>query len=1385
MKAALYGMILLLILGFMLSLYLLPSSEDYALMMLKGKKYSAAQSYYITKYAEGNRSADVTIPLETIDIAVGNNDRAIRLMEGYVVQHPSDVHARLLLGELYLDALRRKDYLRNLEEIKRLDPSYAVLDELHGWYEALGERDKDEQVLEEMIRKEGVRPDDYLDLARSLAAQQKMKQALTVMEQKNRRFPLSLDIDSVTFEMYLMNELEREQGNKHYDAEMIALGLAYIDRAKNDDKINDLVTFLHDMKRSNLVLPLIPAIERRGKISDALNQTIISLLWDMGEKERAFEKLMYLYRAQTLTPQLADLLANAALERGFVPLLKELMSRYNPALFSEGTLLWVASFSQDHHEPDLSLLLEKKLGEHYFKIHPAIHVALELAQNLPQAEKQLEELVRHKQYSSGQALVLMQMAFNAGYKKLSFNIAESLELDRMNAEELVSWALIYIDQDKENRALERLKQQLHGSAAAKGEYAEALLDTALGKADLVSQWFEKHEELTKDFLISLYFAAQTAKSFSFAVHIGERLERCFPGKESSSLYAQALVEAGYCEKALKMLRKLRTPQGFGQDNRNYLLALIACQEDHKKELKEYTGALLTRELSAAQARDIAYLLLEKVHDFDSAATLFWRLVHDSAAQIDDVEALLALTGPRPAEDILCTVRQLAKNSAEKDKLKWIKALQGVADYRAAYQIFLGMPTTAWGKSDFWLWIELLGQLKEKERLKCALSFSFLYLSEEEEFLKIFNKAVELELLGLQKEILHTLISKNPFKSLYWKKLALMEYALGNFTSALDCFNHYFACLDCDDDYVCFFDYGEILLARNDPCAAEEYYTIAMELIERLPLANSEARICLAAIYDRLKIRWASAAELAALYEKDLDPSVRAEWANELIAMGRLAQARHILYDFCETGFMTEQLLSIKWEKEVTAEFCISNQQIIISTSLPLSDSDFSKAIEKVPPGIKNIESALHTFLIQTENKADFFVSVEKDLNQNCTFLRVKMHMYPKPFEASLPIEIAKVNLALRDCDYSLAACLLEQLVIRHPENSEVLSLVSALEASCGKWQAGLNWLYRAHMQRPCGEGIWTAFRDLYFQGSPFISLRREAEITQNNSVNQYLELRSAWIMNRNPERFIYIEGSIERVESHMAVGAVVDENGLPIGFKGNRYRGFVRGRKLDVFGTESQYTVYMGEGVAGVGARWHSRFDQGNYFIYVDWNRPYWEINECLVHQGFISCGGTGAQYFYNARLDGALDVSLHQYGDNVARYATSTICVSGNTNWHLTLKEPFISLNYILDAEYVFAIEERVNPLGDLYQPVPLSSRENHTLRLEMHTTWRKWWTFGLFFGETFNRLGTHNPTAGISCHYFYPCGLEIDLSAERYPSTTVGGSQVNDLKGVVKWRF
>jgi hypothetical protein len=71
------------------------------------------------------------------------------------------------------------------------------------------------------------------------------------------------------------------------------------------------------------------------------------------------------------------------------------------------------------------------------------------------------------------------------------------------------------------------------------------------------------------------------------------------------------------------------------------------------------------------------------------------------------------------------------------------------------------------------------------------------------------------------------------------------------------------------------------------------------------------------------------------------------------------------------------------------------------------------------------------------------------------------------------------------------------------------------------------------------------------------------------------------------------------------------------------------------------------------------------------------------------------------------------------------------------------------------------------------------------IRTVWHIWWALGGFFGETFNRLGTHNFTAGINFHYYYPCGLEVDFSLERYPSTTVAGEQVDDLKGGIKWRF
>jgi hypothetical protein len=1723
-------------------------------MLLKGKKYSEAASYYQTEYLQGNRSTAIMVPLKTLEVASGDNDKAIRIMEQYVRQHPNDVHALELLGNLYLNSKMRPQYLANLEKIKRLSPNPKILEELLGWYHVLGEKKKEEALLWEILESGYASPTTYMMLAYLLASRQEYKAAYELLQDRNQRFPKAFDFETVNFQVTLLNEQAKaSKDRKRYDEQIINLARHFILTATNEDDVVELIASLKNQKRDDLAYSLIPFFKHFASKNPQLETDMILLEASQGDKTKAYDQLLRAYSAHPLNAQLAELMTSMAIDKQYFLILDDLLTHISPIILSESTLLWIALTAEENKNFSLLDKLEHKLGPNYFYTHPIVQAGFLLARKDPKGEAMLEkllgahavppsqalllmrlaanygdkglvlkmgaslfnfkqmstedfiywaliytdlhlskegikvllqhqneienfkiepalallntasgnleavnkwfvqqqklpksflndlysvaeavkaypfaldvafrlyhvypspdseltyatallnmkacdialvhfkrllqsryamrqvaigylgalieckgkedeethaflnyllglnltdnqlrdigylilekvhdleraerifaklssrrpinssdfatylhikqesgykdqayeqllqyysvhcldatlvdllarmalerhsyliladlldhfppsmfsasffillaheahenkenwligkalsrlskdyflayptvqaafmivqkkprglqvlqELVRNRAIPSDERLILTQMAATAGYSGLASEMGRRLfEFEKMSAEELQGWAMVYVQIGLPEEGLVLLQQNESRIKKGKEGLAAALLNTALGKIREAQFWYERQHRFSKNFLFNLYALAEKVKAYPFALQIANRLFRTYPDVTTEFYFATALTHAGFCQEALSYFRHLvSTPPSKKEIRIGYLQALIACKAFNCEELNSFLDHLLALNIKDEELRDIGSLILDKLHDYQRAESIYLRLAQKEHAKFSDFEILLSLFGPRPPPEIIALTFQAAGRARSEEKIKWVKALQNVHEYAAALNIFMEIPRCAWTPTEYLVWLALLNELKDKESLKEALKLAFFYLTKIEDFKVVLSYAGELGLPYFQRDINAYLTAQQPENPLFWQGLGKIDFEIGYFTEAFDCFNRYFAFDFFDKDYYLIqFLYGEMLLVRNEPLKAEGYYCASLNHFRQGFCLTPDMRNVHASLMDRLRYKWVALRELIALYYEKPNPDSRAAWANHLISMGRLKAARRVLYDLFDEPYIKESELRIFWKEPLCATSNASSNELMINVNLPISESNLQEVAQKLPEGIKSLEAGYHTLLLTTEGNANFCVEIEQDTASKSSVLHIAMRIFPKPFPPSLAIGLARVNLAIAERHYAYAAVLLNSLSKIYPGRVEIMGLIASVEATIGKWQCALPLLAKAHRFSPCNEGIWSTYRDVYFPAAPFLGFEEEGMFTLHIAAEQFYRLRGECILARNCFRFLYFNAEAEKVRAH--ISQIVNEQGLIEGFLGSRSRGFMKLRSVNYLGTAWTASAYVGDAVAGAGADWLTRFDQGDLFIYVDWNKPYWEILECLVHQGTQDRVGAGGHYFYNSRLDGFIDVGFRDYGEKRARHAVHTVIAKAFANCYLTLTDPYFIFNYSLDAEYVFFIKEKFNLFGELYQPVPLDTRENHTIRLMVRTIWHKYWTAGGYFGETFNRFGTRDWTAGIYCNYVYPCGLEINFSMEHYPSTTIAGASVNDIKAGFKWRF
>jgi len=188
-----------------------------------------------------------------------------------------------------------------------------------------------------------------------------------------------------------------------------------------------------------------------------------------------------------------------------------------------------------------------------------------------------------------------------------------------------------------------------------------------------------------------------------------------------------------------------------------------------------------------------------------------------------------------------------------------------------------------------------------------------------------------------------------------------------------------------------------------------------------------------------------------------------------------------------------------------------------------------------------------------------------------------------------------------------------------------------------------------------------------------------------------------------------------------------------------------------------------------------------------NWQRPRWEVFEALAFHGREDKVSLQINSVVNRRINWSIGSGGRRIGITNVPNGYTSILLATQFFFYCVNTNPSIAFNYTIDAEYVKQIKTKIGVSGQPYNPVPLTSFENHTLKFYLFYTWLNNFHLSCFGGETFNRLGTKDSTYGIDMKYVKPCpkGIEFELSAYKFPSITVQGAQAIFVTGTLSARF
>lgn len=608
--------LLLVVLGAGASYYMIPNEKEVSLILFKeqvNSRYGEVEASYRKRLDAGEVNVNVVAPLVKLYLENGAVDKAIYVMEKFVASNPTNVEIRKQLGTLYQYAQRPDDFLRNLEELNKLQSNRETLKTLSDIYSFNGQHEKQAAVLRELIaRNEKLEPQQVLDLANILAADKKNDEAIKTLQS----FRLS-NPQSTPFEVEeLLVSLLMDKGNPEVAFKEAASWRVGREKEKDmNTQVARLVSILHFKGSPKYAQALLdPLGDEVMKNKDLLHEQVLLYL-AFGQNDKAYEVLSKLYDENAFPDELIDNYLLLAVQRNDEQRIKQLSDRISTANVDEMQAISLVELSISNKRPALLNIVKERLGtQEYRSAHPLFGVVLALATKESTVDATIESFVTGNKLTEVQQLTIARNCVYAGKTACADRFLQGFIADEhMTSQKLAAAANLYLEMKRYNDGLAFVDKYRVANNSQEVELAWVRLAAANGKDTDVDGWLTKNPDLISSSLLTdMYFVSYENKHYDMAEKAARMLVDRGESEHGKTYLAHALIYKGKFDEALALMED--NGQMSEDDADVYMGALIAMagkDKAYRKELGDFAAKrLASRSVSEGQKMSLIYALID-------------------------------------------------------------------------------------------------------------------------------------------------------------------------------------------------------------------------------------------------------------------------------------------------------------------------------------------------------------------------------------------------------------------------------------------------------------------------------------------------------------------------------------------------------------------------------------------------------------------------------------------------------------------------------------------------------------------------------------------------------------------------------------------------------
>lgn len=875
------------LLGFILSLILLPSHTDIALMFFYDKQFERSYEYYRELYKQGDHSIKVVLPLVNLLLEYAQIDMALDLMEEYAEQNSNSIDSLKYLAKVYNKANRNYEYVRTLEEIYLIEPTVEVLREKEKYYGYIGDHESELEALEMIINRYRPKKGEYLELAYQYAAKGDKRRAMETVQLFLQSVPLkSLDSPAVGFAINLLSMQDQSE-------QALKIAREYYSLYPKVEVATSLISALQEGSLYDEALVLVNELPKEDQEREEILITRVHLNLSKNQPEQAFRLLKdYLQKGKMPPPLYVDLLT-LAVQFQEIDILEQTILQSRLDKIPETLLVKVLYTAALVGDDPSTISFMEVLPEDFVNEHSTLSLALTIVDpSISVDEKNLLFSEYSLEFTSDyHKVILSQMLQTLVSSSASASVLGQLEsFDGIPYDELSGLLQLYMSNGLFAKGWDLIQQAKQQEPNNK-EYQRfwLVMAAANNRQDMIEESLKEDGLVDPDLLKDIFYAAFDQKHASLSMVLANHLYRFRPTDNNKKILAEALMLNGYTEWANEIARELL---GKGYDVAELYVNTLVVLASEKPEYSDHLdlavqGFIKYNILSEPTWRNLGWLMVE--HQKKAlAATIFTQLANGKAVDHPDMNALLWILGKEVSDDQRQWILSHAMASKGENKVKWLQYFLDSEQPELTMQVV---------QKDEWdeeliadKYIEALVMTKQNEALKEVIAYVIPQESRLPRLKKLGTLAYGQGLRSIAESVFVKVLNEDPSDKDAIFTLGEIYYSQGDYSYALPFLQKL------PKNFLANYYIAEMLQIKGFVGYAHRYYECAYRLFCQTESPTDAQLAVQAVVLFRLGYYSHAVGILKTLVSKYPENQYwRADLANILIELSCLSEARCVLW----------------------------------------------------------------------------------------------------------------------------------------------------------------------------------------------------------------------------------------------------------------------------------------------------------------------------------------------------------------------------------------------------------------------------------------------------------------------------------------------------------